>query len=502
MPAQEQTSLLRYLGRTDVFFLLAVLCRRNDIWNHPKADWLIARCREIESEPNECLDLWSREHYKSTLITFGLTIRDLLASHGDEPLPHWNGREITVGLFSVTRPTAKAFLRQIKQELEGNDILRELYPDIIWQNPHKDAPKWSEDDGIILRRKSNPKESSVEAWGLVDSQPTSKHFFVMVYDDIVTQSSVTSPEMMKKTTEMLQLSYNCGTDGGPRRFVGTRYHHADTWGHIIKLGTAKPRIHLCTDNGEADGEPVLQTREFIQNKRRDMGPYIFGAQMLMNPVADRTMGFDDEWLRYYEPSKLEIKGRFYIVIDPASAKKAGSDYTAGWVIEACEDRKLRVREMLRDRLSLIERTDWLFKMHRKYNRHGVSAVGYEKYGMQADIEHIRDRQEREGYQFRITELGGSMPKNDRIRRLVPYFEDERLLLPKSYVITDYEKRRVDLVRAFIDEEYRAFPVSQHDDMLDALARILDDDMRLTFPLATDDDEMDFSDITEQGFVYG
>ena len=94
--------------------------------------------------------------------------------------------------------------------------------------------------------------------------------------------------------------------------------------------------------------------------------------------------------------------------------------------------------------------------------------------MMADIEHIKDRQERENYRFSIAELGGQMPKPDRIRRLVPLFENNRVFLPHTLPKTDYEGNEKDLVNAFIDEEYKAFPVGLHDDMLDALARILDE----------------------------
>jgi hypothetical protein len=44
----------------------------------------------------------------------------------------------------------------------------------------------------------------------------------------------------------------------------------------------------------------------------------------------------------------------------------------------------------------------------------------------ADVEHFKDRMERENYRFEITELGGVMAKNDRIRRLIPWFEQGRL----------------------------------------------------------------------------
>ena len=150
--------------------------------------WLFARCREVQAAPHGHLDLWAREHYKSTIITFGLTIQEILASHGDDPVID---DELTFGIFSHTRPIGKAFLRQIKVEFETNQRLKAWFPDILWEDPRKQSLKWSEDEGIIVKRRSNPKEATVEAWGLVDGQPTSKHYRRMVYDDTVTRESVT-----------------------------------------------------------------------------------------------------------------------------------------------------------------------------------------------------------------------------------------------------------------------------------------------------------------------
>ena len=94
---------LRRLCKEDLFFLFTVGMKRRDANN----DWLYDRMREVEASPNGHLDLWAREHYKSSIITFALSIQDALKNP-----------EKTNGIFSHTRPIAKAFLEQIKRELE------------------------------------------------------------------------------------------------------------------------------------------------------------------------------------------------------------------------------------------------------------------------------------------------------------------------------------------------------------------------------------------------
>src|SRR4029077_7887163 len=80
-----------------------------------------------------------------------------------------------------------------------------------------------------------------------------------------------------------------------------------------------------------------------------------------------------------------------------------------------------------------------------------------------------------------TKLGGQVRKEDRIKRLVPIFEAARFILPPSLFKFDYEGKREELVAAFLNEEYRAFPVSVHDDMFDAISRIMDEDLGVVWP---------------------
>jgi hypothetical protein len=72
--AKDPGAIQRHLARTDLYFLLVYVLGRRDI----ARPWIFERCREVAQAPDGYLDLWAREHFKSSLITYGLTIQDIL----------------------------------------------------------------------------------------------------------------------------------------------------------------------------------------------------------------------------------------------------------------------------------------------------------------------------------------------------------------------------------------------------------------------------------------
>ena len=124
--------VMRELALKDLYFLLINPLNQFHMIQGPeyKKDFLFDRCREVQAEPDGCLDLWAREHYKSTIITYGLTIQDIL-----------NNPELTIAIFSFNKTIARGFLNQIKREFEANEKLKGLFPHILWQNPETQSPK-------------------------------------------------------------------------------------------------------------------------------------------------------------------------------------------------------------------------------------------------------------------------------------------------------------------------------------------------------------------------
>jgi hypothetical protein len=417
------TNARALLGCNDRFYLLTALCGRADMM-HP---WVFDRCREVEADPDGHLDLWARGHFKSTVITFGGVIQDFLC----DP-------EIKTVIFSVVKPIAQAFLAQIKDELEQNETLKEVYADVLYQNPRTLGPdgrpsKWSLDRGITIKRKGNPKEATVEAHGLIDGQPTSRHFEKQVFDDIVTQDYL-SDEQIRKCMQRWEMADNLGTHHLCRKQVaGTYYHFNDPYVQMRDRGSLKPRVYPATDNGKMDGKPVLLSQERWDRIKRDQRTTV-SAQMLLDPVADNEATFRAGWLRSYElfPAVMNV----YILVDPSKGTGERSDRSAIAVIGIDQGGNKYLLDGVCHRMKLSERYEWINKFKRDWEKHyGVQMVhvGYERYGMQVDLEVIEDMQLRDNNFYPIKELNtphqGGHSKNDRISRLEPDIREGRFLLP-------------------------------------------------------------------------
>lgn len=478
----------RALCREDRFYLLTVELGRLDAVHA----WLYARCREVEADPDGHLDLWAREHYKSTIITFAGAIQEILR----DP-------EITIGIFSHTKPNARKFFSMIKEELERNDRLKALFPDILWPAPHKDAPRWSDEKGIVVRRLGNPREATVEAHGLVDGQPTGAHFRLRIYDDVVTLESVSTPEQVDKTTNAWALSDNLGArgeDGLMRDWhIGTRYSFADTYHYIIDNKLRKPRIHAATHDGTLTGKPVFLTPEAWVEKLK-LPAAIVAAQQLQNPAAGNEAMFKAEHLRFADvrPGTLNV----YVMCDPASSRKKGSDYTAIAVIGVDAGDNWYLLDGYRHKMKLSERWQRLRDLRRRWLAEpGVQMVrvGYERFGLDDAMEYFEERMRLEKESFEIVELAwpreGPGSKVDRVQRLEPKFRGGKFFLSAAVEQETSAQRRmresgqahriftpvkrVDengkayaLNRVFLDE-YLTFPFSPTKDFVDAASRIYD-----------------------------
>ena len=313
----DELSAYRALILNDLWFVL------NFVMKIPNSNhrFVVRACREVEGGPKDyTLDVWAREHFKSTIITIGETVQWVLANP-----------DSATGIFSYARPEAKKFLGSLKSLFQNEPMLKACFPDVVWNNCERDAPQWSLDDGLILKRSTNRPEATIGAFGLIEGMPTGRHFERRVYDDIVTEDMADSVDVMEKVKQKFDSSQNVGKEGGHHRVIGTFYHYSDPLVYIRDQKTPEGkrayafRLKPATHDGTATGKPVLLSQDRLN--KLQLTRQSFNCQQLLDPSPVADMRLNPEFMTRVE--KKDIPGGLYrvMLVDQAgdmSTNKGGA----------------------------------------------------------------------------------------------------------------------------------------------------------------------------------
>jgi len=540
-----ETEFIRHMVTTDVYFLLYYVLGRTDLcyeeWYEndtldidgmkvPKGEgdvlvkekgkvvtdpkrgrkwrwyrpFLFERCEEVQREPDGYLDIWARDHYKSTIITYGMTIQEILKNP-----------EVTICIYSYNISTAQKMLVQIRTALQ-HPILVGCFPEILFENTN--VQTWKDDeggvhqmewssDGFTVKRKGNPKEHTLECSGLVTGQKTGGHYNLLIYDDTVTPESVATKTQIDKTTSQFEMSLNTGSTANLRiRMIGTRYHLHDTYEKVIRNGTVKLRLYSCLDE---EGHSRLYSEPVLRWKLSRMHGSVVATQMYCDPQAIGSFNFLLDWIPPRIP-RDEINREmynWYIICDPAWKISADADNTVFAVIGVTgrgPDRHFLVADLMVDKISLEDKTKRLFELVSEYtNSRRKPIVFYERVSMQSDIDHFQTEMNKNGNMFTIIEASGKPKinygmassssnmkfKDLRISVLQPAFkaglfrfvDHSYVGFAKGKVIDNVQVRNwrgdeEDTIESFFEDEYTKYPNSEHDDVLDTLSRCVDLDV--------------------------
>lgn len=324
----SQINLYRTCIKEDLWFVLYFIVKPfsdeigRSMVNHP---FIIRACNEMQDGPKDfTLDIWAREHYK-TSISIAETIQYQL-----------NNPEHSTALFSYIAPKSKKVLRSIRSILQREQLLRDCFNDVLYANPEKESSLWSIDEGIVNKRKSNRQEPSIGAYGLTEGMPTGLHFERRIYDDIVTEDIAESPDIMESIKLKFDSSDNIGKEGGHHRVIGTYYHFNDPLIYIrdkkrtLEDGTEEPayllRMKPATEDGTSTGKPVLLSQKRLDNLKLTK---TFKAQQLLDPSPKEDIKLNPD---FFSPIDRQFmpKSLYKIMVidqagDLATAKNKAAD---------------------------------------------------------------------------------------------------------------------------------------------------------------------------------
>jgi hypothetical protein len=204
----------------------------------------------------------------------------------------------------------------------------------------------------------------------------------------------------------------------------------------------------------------------------DCARYLMASGVHIAAVGARD--FRIEWLKFYKQHNVS-GDNVYVFVMPAGRKRGQPEQmeTGVVVVSLCEDGRYYLLDAFRDKLSLVERTNLVFRLHRKYR---PLAVVYDEYGLESDRQHLRDEMDKQKYNFEVKEAGGSLKIEDRIRRLTSLFERQLMWIPEALIKDASDGTQVDVVDQFIEQEYLLFPTGLNRIMLDCMSRLFDIDL--------------------------
>jgi hypothetical protein len=320
---------LRWKAITDLYFLGYEILG----WRHatsrsgkrrrvdPKLHRWLASLMQREED---CLILVPRLHLKSTWMK--LRIVQLILANPN----------VRILLVSVTARLVMFHLRDIKSIL-ANPIIREIFPELPDPGPDYCNYEKSTLSELIVRRFPQEGEREVTdpqvlAVGM-GARITGFHCDYAFLDDIIDDSTTTTPEqMMKSRTFWAYLQPILETDAQVI-ITGTRYHPNDLYQTIISEGHFRKNRIFIRRCREA-GKPIYgswYSNEDLDRLEKRMGSSLFNAQMNNDPSPLSERVFPPPQPVYDHLPKDSY--RYFLAIDPAPTVQNYSDPT-GFAIGA------------------------------------------------------------------------------------------------------------------------------------------------------------------------
>jgi predicted phage terminase large subunit-like protein len=349
-------------------------------------------------------------------------------------------RNIRILIVSNTQTQAQAFIREIKNHLEGNEKLIEMFGSFT-----QDSQKWTESELTVTGRTSPKKESTLTALG-ASGALISKHFDIIIGDDLVDFENGRTELQRKKLSEWYRTALLPTLEPrvGEMHILGTRYHPSDLYQDMIDSGFYRVQVQRAIINGISLW-PDKFTLEDLLQKKSELGSIIFDLQY-QNDIALAKQGriFRYEWMQFYETAPAGLK--IYQGCDLAISEKETADYFVLMTIGIDPNGNIYILDIYRDRLSFKSQQE-IIKIKNSQWHPLLIGIEANQYQRALSQELIRTTN------LPIKEFQTIRDKVARAQKRSVLFENRKVFL---------RKEMTDLI-----DELCLFPDAAHDDIFDS-----------------------------------
>ena len=399
-----------------------------------------------------------------------------------EYYPIWksiNNPSIRVLITQNTFDNAAKRVQTIRSIFEKNELFRALYPELI-PNFNSKSVRWSNECAEINRPIAYP-EGTFEAAG-VGTKVTARHYDLIIEDDLVTaETSDLSEEEIAPNMEdvakaigwhKMATNLCINYETFERIHIGTRWFQDDIISYIKEKEPGYSRFFMDVYGRKEVGEnreeqaiyPLRFNNEVLEAQKEELGTYMFATQKLLDPTPLERMIFKPQWTRYFN-TKPETKN--VLCIDPAIGESKQNCDSAFVVAGGADNGLIYIPEAISGQFNLTEILKLTFALIRKHDvkKLVVENIAYQEALVQA-IEIEKEREDEKGIKVNedvhfsvVRETpGGKDSKDARIKSMIPYFENGKVLLTK-----DMKK---------LEKQLREYPYGKKRDLIDVLAYAL------------------------------
>lgn len=391
-----------------------------------------ARMIDFQRKHDHNLILVYREAGKTLLLTIGAVVHEILKDPN-----------IRILIVSKTCGQAETFLRGIKKRLMEPRLV-EIFGEQISYD------KWDTREINVAGRTSAAMESNVTTVG-IDGAVVSKHFDMIICDDLVTLDNSRTQTQREKTQQWFYTELMPTLEKGGRiSIIGTRYHWGDLYGHFIRNEYKDKHLIIpALDRHGKSPWPERHPPSWFEEKRRDAGTIIFNCQYQCDTDAMKGTIFKGEYLEYYEhpPHGMPM----WQGVDVAVGEKERHDFFTDLTIGIDPvSQQIYVLDYVRRHLTFPEQVKMIKTKFEVFDpiRVGVESNAYQK----VVIQEIRYNKVYK--HIRAFPVYTSIDKETRAHKLAARFENGEILLGKNM--------------PELEDELLSFPHGDHDDLFDAL----------------------------------